>query len=75
MLNPRTLLLATILALAPFALSVCAGCPTNATCPRDGGQADYDDTYEENGTVYCVYVHHVQTPSGPQSHRFTKACK
>jgi hypothetical protein len=75
MLNPRTLLLATILSLTPFALSVCAGCPANATCPRDGGQADYDDTYEENGVVYCVYVHNVQTPSGPSSHRFKTVCK
>jgi len=75
MLNPRALLLATILSLSPFALSVCAGCPTNAKCPRDGGQADYDDTYEENGVVYCVYVHNVQTPSGPQSHRSKNVCK
>jgi hypothetical protein len=54
---------------------VCGGCPTTAKCPQDGGQADYDDSFEENGRIYCVYVHHVQTPRGPQDHRFRIACK
>jgi hypothetical protein len=54
---------------------VCGGCPTTAKCPQDGGQADYDDSYEENGRIYCVYVHHVQAPRGPQDHRFRIACK
>ena len=75
-MNARTLLLAAILAMVPFAFSVCGGCPTTATCPQDSGLADYDDMYEENGVVYCVYVHHVQTPhSGPQTHRFRTVCR
>ena len=71
----KTLLLAIVLSVTPFAFSVCAGCPVNAKCPQDGGLGDYDDMYEENGTTYCVYVHHVQTPNGPEDHRFRNICR
>ena len=63
------------LAIAEPAVPVCGGCPTTAKCPQDGGVADYDDSYEQNGTVYCVYVHHVQTRNGPQDHRFKVVCR
>jgi len=74
-MNTKTFLLVAVLAMAPFALSVCGGCPTTATCPQDGGRGDYDDMYEENGVVYCAYVHHVQSPSGPRDHRFRVVCR
>jgi hypothetical protein len=74
-MRPRLLVLMAVLAMTPFALSVCGGCPVSATCPRDGGRADYDDMYEENGITYCVYVHHVQGRNGPEDHRFRNICR
>jgi len=74
-MNFRLYVLMAVLAMTPFALSICGGCPVNATCPQDGGRGDYDDMYEENGIIYCVYVHHVQTRSGPQDHRFRNVCR
>ena len=68
-MNPKILLF-VVLCMAPFALSVCGGCPTTATCPKDGGRGDYDDMYEENGKVYCVYVHHIPN----NEHRFRTLC-
>jgi hypothetical protein len=74
-MNLRMLLLMVVLGVTPFALSICGGCPTTATCPRDGGRGDYDDMYEENGTIYCAYIHHVQGRSGPEDHRFRIVCR